>query len=108
MSKYNSVKTVLDGITFDSKKEARVYSELKLLVRAGVYTRIELQVPFSWELVRRGNGREWVKKESYVADFVCYKDGGYDVIDAKEYKTAEYKRKKNAMKKLFDIEIIEK
>lgn len=34
-SKYHNVKTVVDGIIFDSKKEARRYSDLKLLQRAG-------------------------------------------------------------------------
>ena len=29
-SKYNNVRTVVDGITFDSKKEAQRYSELRL------------------------------------------------------------------------------
>ena len=29
MAKYNNVKTVVDGITFDSKKEAQRYQTLK-------------------------------------------------------------------------------
>jgi len=36
MSKYNNVKTVIDGITFDSKKEAQRYQDLLLLQLAGV------------------------------------------------------------------------
>ena len=36
MSKYNSKKTVVDGQTFDSKKEANRYQELVLLEKAGV------------------------------------------------------------------------
>lgn len=34
-NKYGAVKTVVDGITFDSKAEARRYQELKLLQRGG-------------------------------------------------------------------------
>lgn len=34
-SKYRSVKTVVDGVTFDSKKEAHRYQELKLMQHAG-------------------------------------------------------------------------
>ena len=34
-SKYSSAKTDVDGITFDSKKEAEFYAELKLRERAG-------------------------------------------------------------------------
>jgi hypothetical protein len=35
MSKYRNIRTVLDGISFDSKAEAARYAELKLLERAG-------------------------------------------------------------------------
>jgi len=35
MSKYHSRKTEIDGIVFDSKKEANRYCELKLMERAG-------------------------------------------------------------------------
>lgn len=35
-NKFSAVRTVVDGIKFDSKMEARRYSELKLLERAGV------------------------------------------------------------------------
>ena len=33
--KYNAKRTVVDGISFDSQKEARRYGELKLLEKAG-------------------------------------------------------------------------
>ena len=33
-SKYNNIKTTIDDIKFDSKKEAKRYGELKLLERA--------------------------------------------------------------------------
>ena len=36
MNKYHAIKTTVDGITFDSRAEARRYRELKLLERAGV------------------------------------------------------------------------
>jgi len=35
ISKYNSKKTTIDGILFQSKKEAERYTELKLLEKAG-------------------------------------------------------------------------
>ena len=34
-NKYHSKKVNIDGITFDSKKEANSYCELKLLEKAG-------------------------------------------------------------------------
>ena len=45
-NKFNARKTVVDGITFDSKKEANRYRELKLLERAGKICCLRLQVPF--------------------------------------------------------------
>ena len=45
-SKYRAVKTTIDGITFDSKKEAAEYGRLKLLEQAGVISDLELQPRF--------------------------------------------------------------
>lgn len=45
-TKYNASKTVIDGITFDSRKEANRYCELKLLERGNVIRDLRLQVEF--------------------------------------------------------------
>ena len=45
-SKYGAIRTEVDGITFASKKEARRYSELKLLERAGEIYELEWQVVY--------------------------------------------------------------
>jgi hypothetical protein len=45
-SKYGAVKTEVDGIMFDSKREASRYQELRLLEQAGEITNLRLQVPF--------------------------------------------------------------
>lgn len=42
-NKYRAVKTVVDGITFDSKKEAARWQELKLLEKAGEISHLERQ-----------------------------------------------------------------
>ena len=44
--KYGARKTVVDGIMFDSNKEAQRYRELKLLEKAGKIADLQLQVPF--------------------------------------------------------------
>ena len=44
MSKYGAIKTVLDGIKFDSKAEARRWAELRLLERAGQIHDLQRQV----------------------------------------------------------------
>ena len=41
MNKYRNRKTVVDGITFDSKREAERYMELKLLEQAGLRSPFE-------------------------------------------------------------------
>lgn len=41
--KYHAVKTTVDGITFDSKAEARRYQELKMLEKAGQIVSLECQ-----------------------------------------------------------------
>ena len=44
--KYKNVKTTVDGIAFDSQKEARRYADLKLMHRAGAITDLTLQPKF--------------------------------------------------------------
>ncbi len=46
MTKYKNKKVVLNGITFDSQKEARRYRDLSLLERAGEINDLELQKAF--------------------------------------------------------------
>ena len=45
-NKYHNKKVTVDGITFDSVKEARRYSELILLQRAGKIKDLRRQVKF--------------------------------------------------------------
>jgi dsDNA-binding SOS-regulon protein len=47
-NKYNAKKTVVDGITFHSKKEADRYCELRLLQKAGQISHLELQPVFNF------------------------------------------------------------
>ena len=78
MSKYKNVKTTLDGITFDSKKEATRYAELMLLQGSGLIQNLRLQVPF--ELIPKQQGERAVK---YIADFVYDENGETIVEDTK-------------------------
>ena len=56
--KYNARRTVVDGISFASAKEARRYGELKLMERAGQISELKLQVRY-----------KLVQTVTYVADF---------------------------------------
>ena len=69
MSKYNAKKTIVDGITFDSKHEADRYCELKLLLRAGAITDLRLQVPFELQPAFTVNGKKKIDRYHYIADF---------------------------------------
>ena len=62
MTKYRAIKTVVDGITFDSKKEAKRYSELKMMEKAGIIATLRLQPEFKCMV----NGK---KVCTYKADF---------------------------------------
>ena len=113
-SKYGSIKTVIDNITFDSKREANYYNTLKLLKRAGEVLKIDLQPEFPYNMYCTVPGindgsRVYAKQYKYIADFrVTYKDGHIEIIDTKGFSTAEFKRKKKIIEAIYGIKIIEK
>jgi hypothetical protein len=103
MSKYNNSKTVVDGISFDSQKEAARYQELKLFERAGEVSNIERQVEY--QLIPKQPGERAVK---YIADFrYKAKEGQTIVEDVKGYKTEVYKIKRKLMLYVHGIKIRE-
>ena len=101
-SKYRNKKTYVDGIAFDSKKEAARYQELKLLKKAGEIEGLALQQRFEI-LPKHGRNRAVF----YVADFVYVKDGKMVVEDCKGFRTDVYKLKKKMFEYKYDIEILE-
>lgn len=106
-NKYNNAKTVLDGIKFDSKHEADIYAELKILAKCGEIKDLQLQVPFVLLDPYEINGRK-VRAIKYVADFTFLnKQGVREVWDAKGDKTAVYKLKKKLFEYRYRIEIKE-
>jgi hypothetical protein len=102
MSKFKANKTILDGIQFDSKREAQRYSELKLLERAGVIQNLRLQVKF--ELIPKQQGE---RACTYIADFVYEENGQTVVEDAKGMKTKDYIIKRKLMLWMHGIKIRE-
>lgn len=102
MSKYGAVKTIIDGIQFDSKREAQRYAELKLLERAGAIQNLQRQVEF--ELIPKQQGE---RKCTYRADFVYEENGQTVVEDAKGMKTKDYIIKRKLMLWMHGIKIRE-
>lgn len=101
MRKFGNTPTVIDGIKFDSKREARRYGELKLFERGRVIVNLRTQVKY--DIVVNG-----VKICSYTADFV-YMDTrcGLVVEDAKGYPNDRWPMKKKLMKAVHGIEVRE-
>ena len=108
-SKYRAIKTVVDGITFDSRKEGRRYRKLRLLEKAGVIKDLCLQPHFLLQDSYVKNGRA-VRKIEYIADFSYYdlEKDKFVVEDVKGVKTDVYKIKKKIFEyKYLDLEISE-
>ncbi len=100
-SKYRNKKTVLDGITFDSKAEAKRYAELKLLERGKVINNLELQPKFKILGTLRVDGHRTMSVKYYIADFMYQRDGKTIVEDVKGMKTPVYQLKKQLFLSLY-------
>jgi len=102
-SKFGAKKTIVDGITFDSKWESERYGQLRAMERGGIVTDLELQVKY--DIVIND-----IKICKYIADFV-YKEESPNgeikeiVEDAKGFETPEFKLKKKLMKAVHGIDI---
>ena len=109
-SKYHNRKITVDGITFDSLKEANRWKELKLLEKAGEITDLQRQVKFKLiptirepvcEMSSQGKfrkGKVIEREVSYIADFVYKNKTGFRVVeDVKGVRTKEYILKRKMM-----------
>ena len=110
-NKYYNKKCTVNGIIFDSRKEARRYQELLLLERAGVIKSLQrlvkyVLIPAKYESFERygKNGQELtpgmklIEREcAYVADFVYVEDGKTVIEDTKGMKTKDYIIKRKLM-----------
>ena len=103
-SKYRNVRTTTsDGITHDSRKEARRWSLLQLAEHAGTITDLRRQVRYDLHV---GGVKLW----AYVADFVYVQDGETVVEDVKSPPTranAVYRAKRKHMQLEYGITIRE-
>ena len=127
-TKYKAKKTEVDGITFDSMKEAKRYQELKILEAAGQIKDLRLQVPY--ELIpamrepdtigKRGGkikGKLIERAVIYKADFVYQEkldipfndqEKWEEVVeDVKGMRTKEYILKRKLMLYRYGIRIRE-
>ncbi len=101
-SKYLAKKVEVDGIRFDSKKEANHYIELREQERKGLISDLQRQVSFVLipaqyeevvEYTPKTHKEKVVnklleKRLEYFADFVYYRDGNLVVEDVKGYRNS--------------------
>jgi len=109
VNKFGARKTTVDGITFDSAREARRYAELRILERAGAITDLRRQVPFELIPSQRRGGKVVERPVKYVADFV-YTERGEDVVEdvkSPATRTKEYVIKRKLMLWEFGIQVRE-
>ena len=110
-NKYGNRKVIVDGIPFDSQREANRYFELSLLQRAGAIRNLERQVKFELIPTQRIDGKVVEKACTYIADFVYEQRSGDTwekvVEDAKGYRTEKYLIKRKLMLYVHGIRIVE-
>lgn len=101
MTKYRAKRTELDGMQFDSKREAERWQQLKLLEKAGIVKNLQRQVTYEC----------WVNSRlicKYRADYV-YDDAekGHVIEDAKGFRTPVYRMKRKLVEACHGINILE-
>lgn len=117
--KYRNVRTKVDGISFDSQKEARRFIELKFLLQAGRIRNLKLQPQFTIQESYVTPEGERVRAVRYVADFSYERPTSPDkngyihwikvVEDVKSHatRTAQYEIKRKLMLERFGIAVEE-
>lgn len=80
-NKYHAQKTEINGVVYDSKKEANRSQELLYLERAGLVKNVRRQVRFELqpEYITK-DGRK-IKSINYVADYVYERPDGKMVVE---------------------------
>ena len=103
-SKYHNKKVTVDGITFDSIKEANRWQELKLMERAGEIVGLNRQVRI--EIIPK---TKLYRACFYVCDYVYFdkREGKTVYEDSKGMKTKEYLLKRKLLYWRHGIEIRE-
>lgn len=96
-NKYGAKATIVDGIRFASKAEARYYTDLIVAKRSGALRFFLRQVPFHLP----GGVR-------YVCDFAeFWTNGEIKFVDVKGHKTRDFINKKKIVEATYPVEIME-
>lgn len=109
IKKYGNKRTIYNGRTYDSKKEAKRSYELDLLQRAGYIRNLERQRRFELQQSCKIRGTT-IRAITYIADFYYYDNVKKTWVaeDTKGFRTEVYKiKKKLFLVKYPDILFIE-
>ena len=107
--KYSAVATVVDGIRFASKAEARRYQELRLLERAGEIKELELQPKYPLHAPVKGRTNVFERVGEYRADF-RYREGPQGLLvieDVKGVRTDMFRWKKKHFEIQYGLSLTE-
>ncbi len=97
LNKYRNERTVIDGISFASKKEAKRYKELMYARLSGDCLWFLRQTPF-----------HLAGGVKYISDFIVFwRDGSITIEDVKGIKTPVYLLKKKQVEATYPITITE-
>ena len=105
-SKYHARKTTVDGITFDSRREADRYLVLKGMEEEGAIEGLRRQVRYELIPAFDVDGKHY-RPVFYVADFVYVEDGKEVVEDVKGVRTDVYKLKSKLFARRYGMNIKE-
>lgn len=105
-SKYHAKKTCIDGITFDSKREADRYLVLNGMEEDGLIEDLRRQVRYELVPAFDVDGRHY-RPVYYVADFVYVEDGKEVVEDVKGMRTDVYRLKSKLFARRYGMSIRE-
>jgi hypothetical protein len=108
-AKYHNERAERNGIKFDSRKQARRYDELMVMLRAGIISDLRLEPQFTLQESYITEAGERIRAVRYTADF-SYRFGGKLVVEdvkSKPTRTKEYLRNKKFMRSKFGIDIQE-
>lgn len=107
--KYGNKKTTIDGVTFDSKREADRWSHLCMLQRAGRISELRRQVAYVLAPSVKFEGSTRAKPAiRFIADFEYVEAGARIVEDVKSKPTAKlpaFQLKRHLMKHLHGIDV---
>lgn len=109
-SKYRSIAETINGIRFDSRKEARRYGELTALQKAGKIRELKLQPQFTLQEAFTTPEGKRIRAIIYRADFSYLDEAGrLHVEDVKSpaTRTREYLMKAKMLREKYGITVEE-